>query len=521
MNRNFYRILCLIIAIAFQACSKELPEISVDVQEDNAMPLTKAIVPEEFDWETADWMPTPPGQALIPVPWGNQGSISGFYGLDVVHDYLKIDGWKLIYSTFRDYGEELIDPYFVLYNVYRGTLRIYFFLTNPYIGPSTYLQDAIAINSLSGYSTTLLRYLNNEIIDAGETISIYSQIQPKMPSGGAPLAARRWYMLEYEMAYDPNIQNYTSDQINLTWFLNYLNVSAIQLNGTANSEIYGTVGGTNNFLSDINGKLGKGALSIIGLGTLDKLTVNKESGENKLKLNKAVFKSIVSGIEKAVSSFSSGVPGIAIDFLNSVFGGNSSSGQSTVSLKSNATIELSGTSTEHGAVSSTPIDIKIPGTQISASASGYIPLYNQPMGVFHWKGNVSVTVNEVINITKEEDDIMFTGKYDVKRYSATVAYQDYSKYVTFNPAVTEVANVSVISQQLYGIDTDGDFHKFPLSGVIYDSPWESDSPIPEIENACIKLLIMVEPKNGAPSSYITKTFYVDNFKWNTTRNFYY
>lgn len=88
----------------------------------------------------------------------------------------------------------------------------------------------------------MLRYLNNEIIDAGETISIYSQIQPKMPSGGAPLAARRWYMLEYEMAYDPNIQNYTSDQINLTWFLNYLNVSAIQLNGTANSEIYGTVG---------------------------------------------------------------------------------------------------------------------------------------------------------------------------------------------------------------------------------------------------------------------------------------
>ena len=350
---------------------------------------------------------------------------------------------------------------------------------------------------------------------------MYSQVQPKMPSGGAPLAARRWYMLEYEMAYDPNIQNYTSDQINLTWFLNYLNVSEIQLNGTANTEIYGTVGGTNNFLSEISGKLGEGALSIIGLGTLDKLTINKTTGENKLKLNKTIFKSIVSGIERAVSSFSSGVPGIAIDFLNSVFGGNSSSGQSTVSLKSDATIKLSGTSTEHGAVSSTPIDIKIPGTQIRASASGYIPLYNQPMGVFHWKGNLSVTVNEVINITKEEDDIMFTGKYDVKRHSATVSDQDYSKYVTFNPAVTDVANVSVISQQLYGIDVDGDLHTFPLTGVIYDSPWESDNPIPEITNACVKLLIMVEPKNGAPASYITKTFYVDNFKWSTTRNFYY
>ena len=133
---------------------------------------------------------------------------------------------------------------------------MYFFLTNPYIGPSTYLQDAIAVNSLSGYSTTLLRHLSGEIIDADENVSIYSQVQPKMPSGGAPLAARRWYMLEYEMAYDPNIQNYTSDQINLTWFLNYLNVSDIKFNGTANLEIYGTVGGANNFIRDLCRNLG-------------------------------------------------------------------------------------------------------------------------------------------------------------------------------------------------------------------------------------------------------------------------
>lgn len=88
--------------------------------------ITRSVVPEEFDWEEADWMPTPPGQAMIPMPWGGQGSISGFYGLEIVNDYLKKDGWRLVYSTFRNYGEELVDPYFVMYNVYRGTLRVFF-----------------------------------------------------------------------------------------------------------------------------------------------------------------------------------------------------------------------------------------------------------------------------------------------------------------------------------------------------------------------------------------------------------
>lgn len=53
-------------------------------------PMTKAEPIEWFDWEHVDWMPTPPGQARIPIPWNGQGSLVGSYELDVVNDYIRV-----------------------------------------------------------------------------------------------------------------------------------------------------------------------------------------------------------------------------------------------------------------------------------------------------------------------------------------------------------------------------------------------------------------------------------------------
>ena len=81
-------IICMAILTA-PSCSRELIAPEEPVEREQI--LTKAVIPEEFDWETRDWMPTPPGQAQIPMPWGGQGSISAFYGADIVNDYKKID----------------------------------------------------------------------------------------------------------------------------------------------------------------------------------------------------------------------------------------------------------------------------------------------------------------------------------------------------------------------------------------------------------------------------------------------
>lgn len=61
------RIGLLMIILVLLSCNKNT--ISETVL-DTGTPITKAVVPETFDWETADCMPTPNGQADIPVPWG-------------------------------------------------------------------------------------------------------------------------------------------------------------------------------------------------------------------------------------------------------------------------------------------------------------------------------------------------------------------------------------------------------------------------------------------------------------------
>lgn len=66
----FYAIrfgLCSLVITGMLSCTKEVltADNNVDVAEPTV--TTKAVLPEEFDWETADWMPTPPGETRIPV----------------------------------------------------------------------------------------------------------------------------------------------------------------------------------------------------------------------------------------------------------------------------------------------------------------------------------------------------------------------------------------------------------------------------------------------------------------------
>lgn len=503
------RIGLLMIILVLLSCNKNT--ISETVL-DTGTPITKAVVPETFDWETADCMPTPNGQADIPVPWGDQGSISGFYGLDIVNDYKYIDGWRLLYSSFRDYGPELIDPYFMLYNVYRGTLRVYFYLTSQYIGESTYLKDGLSLSCENGVTSNLLNYLPGGVVDTNNNIITFSQLQPKMYTGGAPLAGRRWYMMEYELAYDPELDWLNSEQLRFVWSLDYVNVTEIMLEGNAKSEIYGTIGGAGNFWQDVANSTGEGVLSVLGLDLLNHLTVNSQTGENKIGLSGTMFKGLVNGITSVVNSIGSGTPSFVINFLSSVFGGKSNSSQPAVSLKSEVDINLQGNMTSYGAVSSTPISFIVPGTRFDSSVVGYVPLYDEPLGVFYWEDDVVVNLVEKVNRYQMEDEIMWTGTYDVEYTVLREQQQDFSQYIVFNPRVMAIANLSVVSQEVYAVEEgSGTLLQFPLEGTIYSSPWEVDEPLPDITDVCIKVVVKVAPKNGAPASYISKTFFADSY----------
>ncbi len=502
----------IILALVFvgNSCQKEVIQ-SIEVEKPTTL-QTRSIVPEEFDWETADWMPTPPGQAQIPVPWSGQGNISGFYGPDIVYDFKYVDGWRLMYSTFRDNGEELSNPYFILYNVYRGTMRIYFYLTDTYIGASTYLKDALTFSSSIGFDSNILNYLPGHIIDTSTDVNTYSQLQPKMINGGSPLASKRWYMIEYELAYDPGLSNFNSNQAYLYWTLDYVNVTEVKLNGQETSEIIGTIGGSDSFWSDAVGSTAKGALSVLGVDFLN--SVSERNEQNSIGLTDTLITGLINGLNSVVNSLGAGLPDFAFSLLNSIFGGSTSTAGTAVSLKMSTDVQLEGALNSQGALPSTPVDIKIPGTNILPDASGFIPLYDEPLGVFYWNGaNVNVNIVEYITVTRLEDDIMGTGTYNVYTSRAVPGQQHYEEYIVINPAVSAIANVSIVSVEPLAVLNSGAVLDFPLTGTIYENPYEGDDPIEEISKVALQVVLKVDPYNGAPESYIIKTFYADSYTW--------
>ena len=96
---------------------------------------TDGITPFPLNWETVDYMPTPSGTTIL-VPWAN-GSVKGFSS-DIWYDFKSSDGWSLVYNTFNTTSLPA-NPWFALYNKYRGLLRIYVFVTTNGFVASDYL----------------------------------------------------------------------------------------------------------------------------------------------------------------------------------------------------------------------------------------------------------------------------------------------------------------------------------------------------------------------------------------------
>ena len=82
-------------------------------------------------------------------------------------------------------------------------MRIFLYTTTQFISPSTYLQDGISI--ISNHKSSLLNFMGEAIVDGSKNKETYSQMQPAPDDGSLPLASNKWYMMQYELAYDEQI----------------------------------------------------------------------------------------------------------------------------------------------------------------------------------------------------------------------------------------------------------------------------------------------------------------------------
>jgi hypothetical protein len=487
-------------------------------------------------------MPTPKGQSQIPPPWIGQGSISSVYGIDVINDHASKDGWQLMYNTFNaNASGSLINPYFILYNPYRGLMRIYFYITTQFALPSDYVTDGLSV--VSNNSTSMLNYMGTDIVDASQNQLSYTQIEPAPKDGSKPLASNKWYMLQYEFAYDPNVSAINYSNIQLSWFTNYNSITQVSLGGKITGTLNGTIGSTSNGINAALLSGGKtaatGALAVIGNDFINSSALDNSKDpanlpNNSLGLSDDSFSAIQSGITSGLKAFSSNSPAAIIGFLSGILGGNSTSAQ-TVSLNLNANITLTGTQTNSGSFPSSPTSFWVPGTQglslTNNTIQGFIPLYNQPLGVFNLNNRPTVYAHTTYNnIIYRRGD---AGLLSYNTQSTFTFDNTLASTLMINPQISNNAKVTLLSAKLVllpsglypsGISfgnpssysTDGTSTIIGSKSYYYNPTHITEyftlgsgniAPVASYTGkAYIQIILKVTPNNGAPASAIVKTF---------------
>ncbi|MCD8101170.1 MAG: hypothetical protein LUE26_01140 [Alistipes sp.] len=389
-------------------------------------------------------------------------------------------------------------------------MRIFYYITTS-TSTSTNLQNSIFLTS---NSSRLFNYLQNDLVlDPTESVMNFHELQ------SLQIAEGNWYMMEYEINYDPNITSYTTSQISWGFELKYYDIAKINLTGEGQSEISGYIGAKSN--SNIFSSLtntaeiaGSGVIAASGMRFLEK---------NPTVFSDSIYKKVYEGVQSAVKSSAQNLPGAAMKILSAIVGG--SSGPTPISMKMNTEFTIEGESTQSGSLRGA--SMMIPGTQVSSSYTWYIPFYNKPLGVFTLRETPSIPIQIIYENNSYPDDMygndMFYVTYTQISLPQTI---DYSSYIIVNPELTSVADFNIIAQELVMINERTEVYVEegvtknrkvedatiePARNYNYQDMNINTGQFPEPHKLSFKYLgvrfnIEIKPKDGSPSSMIYKTF---------------
>ena len=421
----------------------------------------------DLNWESVEIMPTPPGIAeVVQAPW--KSNSNQFFSRDIINDYKKFDGWELVYNTFND--QQLEDNlYFMLYNKYRGVLRMYYYVPGraQFIN-SNNVVHALSVAGSSSGSSVLMNFAAKSIVNLDAPAGVASKVEPYSIQHGG------WYVLQYELAYDQNVANHSYNDLAFRWAIKSTQISTVSLDGTAKGTLTGTVkqasGGDLTASGTFNINNGDGQVVVNGTQDADKL-VN------------ILGSAVVDGIKGAITS---GVSGVVTNLFGSIFG-SGGGGDSKVELTVDEKISLSGTIQSDFSVSYP--DLAVPG-YAQDPTGGLTPLYNQPLGVYYLTSKPSVSLSVTSDGTR-------TGQTYTYSVDTPINY-------IVNPAVSSIATVQQQSVEIIAKSTDGTGNE-TISNELYTtgSNLESSSRLNVVG---VRVEFKVTPNNGSAPIYLSKTF---------------
>lgn len=481
MKKLYFLNVVLVLFLA-AACKKSDLPVSKDGSLHLDKNITMGVPTSPLTWEAADYMPTAPGQPQILVPWAS--GVSRQFTADIANDFKKIDGWELVYNTFS--ATAIPDRYyFILYNKYRGILRMYYYLPNTTnLIASSNIVHKLAIQGSAAASSPLMNFAGSEIIEWGTNVNFASTLEQWQ------IAPATWYAFEYEIAYDKNLAAQNIYSLNFVWPITSNSITNVVINGTSQGTLTGNINlpGTDLTISPSFTSNGGGNIIIKGASDVEKI---------KPSITTSLFNTLKGLVTKSLTSIAGG---FVNKIFSGIFGGKSSDPADNVNLKINSTIALTGSLTNSILLGSP--SISIPGYDQTAT-SGPVPAYNQPLGVLYPANKPTIIETEHIIPQTGSGGQQLPAK---RQYIYSV---DLSKLnFDYNPAVTNIARIeryqeSVIlnyssSYSMIGERETIGNHDY-LTGATVGTDGQKGSVVG------IRVFFRITPNDGSPKSIIVKT----------------
>jgi len=442
-----------------------------------------------WDWETAsDWMETLVPNS-IPKPWAGTSIL---YDPVIRYDYKSVDGWSLLYNNFNPTQVLPPDPYFALYNKYRGLLRFYFYIpSNSYVY-SNYLEENITASGTSA-TTTAFSGSNQEIIDLNVGRNYLESIKPyAIPSSGG------WYVSQFQMAYDKDLSSKTFTNIGLYMNLMFWSVTDEKLAGTSVGSAKGEIRSESTTLNAIANATAKAAFAVI----------NTENLPASLAGLAGIIDDVASDGASAV------IEGIG----NLMFSGTHDETQQ-VDLAITLDTRLDGTATTPGNLK-TNLAIVMPGTSNATSATGFNPVDNRKMGVFGLPVRPTVKVHSTTVTGHICEDVVSNHyvTYTAQLDAATLAYLNKTNADSFNQelfggaspaATTGTIHYDILGPGTYDAVCGGE--NIEEIGGQYLANWDNGEKGISTFNTSTMIMYVrvyfdVIPTDGSPKTTFVRTY---------------
>jgi hypothetical protein len=483
MRKQLTLSLCLVVTAStiLTSCKKDISSLSTVP----AAAASASIPTFPLTWEGTDVMPTPPGLETVYMPWASGSSRQ--FPAEMADDYKSSDGWILLYNTFNT---TTMEPnwFFMLYNVYRGVVRLYYYIpASANITSSTNITHTLAVEKSHASTSPMMNFSGQQVVDVNTNSSFASTLEQWQ------VARSTWYAIQYELAYDQNVASQNFNTFDFNWTVGYSSISTLAVHGTGTGTITGsvTMPGVNLTISpSYNYSNSMGNISISGASDATKLTPSLGT-------------TLVNSLKGAITS---GLSGIVSNLLGGIFK-HSTEPTENVHLNLNETFDLTGTLVTPGLLTA-PV-FAIPGTDQSAT-TGFVPANNPKLGVFYISSRPKVKYTETLNRNPPPD--YDNGAYYINNF--TVDPTSYS--MIYNPEVLAVADIINVHTQVM-LDADGYqgssywYNNIPAPTLGFPA-WDANSQMDGIPFSTlvtgvgVRITLDVKPKNGAPIVTLSKTF---------------